>query len=50
MIGAEYEEKQDNFKLTKEQKKVLDQRLKEDKRNFVPAREALNQLRKKYEL
>lgn len=50
MIGADYEKKSDDFKLTKEQKKILDQRLKQDKKSFVSAKDALNQVRKKYEL
>lgn len=50
MIGADYEKKSDDFKLTKEQKKILDQRLKQDKKSFVPAKEALNQVRQKYGL
>lgn len=50
MIGADYEKKADDFKLTKEQKKILDQRLKHDKKSFIPAKEALKQLREKYEL
>lgn len=50
MIGADYEKEADDFKLTKEQKKILDQRLKQDKKSFVSAKDALNQVRKKYEL
>ena len=49
-IGADYEKKQDNFQLSEEQKKVLDERLKSEKKDFVPARETLNKLRQKYEL
>ncbi|KFC22270.1 hypothetical protein [Epilithonimonas lactis] len=49
-IGANYDKKQDDFKLSEEQKKVLDERLKSDKKDFVPAKEALNKLREKYEL
>ena len=50
IIGADYEKKQDDFQLSEEQKKTLDERLKSDKKDFVPAREALNKLRQKYEL
>ncbi len=51
LIGAEYEKKQDNgFELSEHQKKLLEQRLKENKKNFIPARQALKQLREKYEL
>ena len=50
IIGADYEKKQDDFKLSNVQKKVLDERLKSEKKDFVPAREALNKLRQKYEL
>lgn len=50
IIGADYEKKQDDFELSEEQKKTLDERLKSDKKDFVPAREALNKLRQKYEL
>ncbi|WP_165570249.1 hypothetical protein [Chryseobacterium sp. FH1] len=42
--------KQNDFQLSEKQKKVLDERLKSDKKDFVPAREALNKLRKKYEI
>lgn len=50
IIGADYEKKQVDFQLSNEQKKVLDDRLKSNKKDFVPAREALNKLRQKYEL
>ena len=50
IIGADYEKKQDEFQLSEEQKKVLDDRLKSGKKDFVSAREALNKLRQKYEL
>ncbi|MFC0343964.1 hypothetical protein [Epilithonimonas hispanica] len=50
IIGADYEKKQNDFQLSSEQKKILDERLKSDKKDFVPAREALNKLRQKYEL
>ena len=50
IIGADYEKKQDDFELSEEQKKTLDERLKSEKKDFVPAREALNKLRQKYEL
>lgn len=49
-IGADYEKKKDDFQLSEEQKNALDERLKSDKKDFVPAREALNKLREKYEL
>lgn len=41
IIGADYEKKQNDFQLSSEQKKILDERLKSDKKDFVPAREAL---------
>lgn len=50
MIGADYEKKSDDFKLSKEQKKILDNRLKQDKKNFEPAKEVLKQVRQKYDL
>ena len=50
IIGADYEKKQNDFELSEEQKKTLDERLKSEKKDFVPAREALNKLRQKYEL
>jgi len=49
IIGADYERKQDDFQLSDKQKKMLDDRINADK-NFIPAREALNKLRKKYDL
>lgn len=39
-----------DFKLTKEQKKILDERLKEPKENFLDAKDVMKELRKKYEL
>ena len=48
IIGADYEKKQDDFELSTEQKKILDERLKSEKKDFVPARETLNKLRQKY--
>lgn len=50
MIGADYEKKSDGFELSKEQEKMLDQRLEQDKENFVPAKETLKQVRQKYDL
>lgn len=50
LIGANYEKNKDDFSISKEQKKILDERLKEDKTNFVSARESLSQLRTKYGL
>ena len=50
LIGANYEKNKDDFSISKEQKKILDERLKEDKSNFVSARESLSQLRTKYGL
>lgn len=50
-IGAHYEKKSDDsFELPDEQKKILDERLKADKKDFVPAREAQKKLREKYGL
>jgi hypothetical protein len=50
LIGADYEKNNLDFFISNEQKKILDERLKEDKTNFISARESLNQLRKKYGL
>lgn len=50
MIGADYEKNLDDFKLSKEHKEILDQRLKQDKRSFVSAKDALKKVRNKYEL
>lgn len=50
LIGANYEKNKDDFSISNEQKKILDERLKEDKTNFVSARESLSQLRTKYGL
>lgn len=47
LIGANYEKNKDDFSISNEQKKILDERLKEDKTNFVSARESLSQLRTK---
>ena len=41
---------QDDLVITDEMKKVLDQRLKEDKSTYTPARESLNKIRAKYGL
>ncbi|WP_310377423.1 hypothetical protein [Flavobacterium sp.] len=48
LIGANYEKNNEEFFISDEQKKILDERLKEDKTNFVSARESLSQLRKKH--
>lgn len=50
LIGANYEKNNQNYFITDEQKKILDQRLKEDKTSFISARESLSQLREKYGL
>ncbi|MFC6266881.1 hypothetical protein [Frigoriflavimonas asaccharolytica] len=50
LLGADYEEKNEIFELSNQQKQILDERLKADKKDFIPAREALNKLRQKYEL
>jgi hypothetical protein len=50
LIGANYEKNNQDFFISNEQKKILDQRLKEDKTNFISARESLSQLRKKHGL
>lgn len=44
------ENKELTFTLSDKQKIILDERLKADKKDFIPAREALNKLRQKYEL
>lgn len=38
------------YKLSVEQEQILNERLMEDKSSFIPARELLNQLKKKYGL
>ncbi len=49
-IKKQYPGIEDNqsFELSLEQKKILDERLKADKQDFIPARKALNNLREKY--
>ena len=39
-----------SFELSNEQKKILDERLKADKKEFISARKALNNIRHKYAL
>ncbi|MDQ5929933.1 MAG: hypothetical protein QG594_1715 [Bacteroidota bacterium] len=50
LIGADYEKNNQDFSINNEQKKILDERLKEDKTNFISARESLSQLRIKHGL
>ena len=50
LIGAKFEKNNQDFFITDEQKKILDERLKEDKTSFISARESLSQLRGKYGL
>ena len=50
LIGANYEKDNQDFFITDQQKKTLDERLKEDKSSFISARESLSQLREKYGL
>ncbi len=51
LIGAQYKkEKEDSFEFSEQQKKILDERLKADKKDFIPARESINKLREKYGL
>lgn len=50
LIGANFEKNNQDFFITDEQKKILDERLKEDKTSFISARESLSQLRGKYGL
>jgi hypothetical protein len=50
LIGANFEKNNQDFYITDEQKKILDERLKEDKTSFISARESLSQLRGKYGL
>lgn len=47
LIGANYEKNNEEFFISDEQKIILDERLKEDKTNFISARESMSQLRKK---
>lgn len=49
LIGAKYQEKKDfENPLTEEQKTMIDNRLDSKSEEFIPAREALIQLREKY--
>jgi hypothetical protein len=50
LIGASYNKENEDFFLTDDQKKILDERLREDKSSFISARESLSQLRTKYGL
>jgi hypothetical protein len=50
LIGANYEKNNQDFSINNEQKIILDERLKEDKTNFISARESLSQLRIKHGL
>jgi len=50
LIGANYEKENQDFFITDQQKKILDERLKEDKTSFISARASLSQLREKYDL
>jgi hypothetical protein len=50
LIGASYNKENEDFYLTDDQKKILDERLREDKSSFISARESLSQLRAKYGL
>jgi hypothetical protein len=49
-IGATFEKKEEELYLTDQQKRILDERLKLPKSSFIPARESLNKLKKKYEI
>jgi hypothetical protein len=50
LIGAHYEKNDDSFYITDAQKNILNERLKEDKSNFVSARASLTKLREKHGL
>lgn len=50
LIGGKYELKKIDFYISENQKKILDERLKEEKTNFIPARETIKVLREKYGL
>lgn len=50
LIGADYEKNNRDYNLSDAQKKMLDERLEEDKTKFIAARESLIQLREKYGL
>ena len=50
LIGANFEKDNQDFFITDEQKKILDERLNEDKTSFISARESLSQLREKHGL
>lgn len=40
----------EEFELSDQQKNILDERLKSDKKDFIPARKALDKIRQKHEL
>lgn len=42
------ENSQDDFELTAEMKAILDERLEENKDNYITAEESIDQLKKKY--
>ncbi len=50
LIGGRFEENFADFELNDDIKKMLDERLKTDKEEYLPAREALNKLKSKYGL
>lgn len=50
LIGAEYEQTENDSILSDEIKKMLDDRLKTSKEKYVPARKAIQNVRKKYGL
>jgi len=50
LIGGRYEKNLRDMELTDDIKKMLDERLNTDRKEYLPARESLNQLKSKYGL
>lgn len=48
LIGGKFEIDEQDFELSEEVKKMLDQRLKTNRSEYVSAREALDSLRQKH--
>ena len=43
-------EEEENFELTQEMKAILDERLTEDKSDYISAKQSINELKQKYGL
>ena len=50
LIGGKFEKDSVDFKLSDDIKKMLDERLKTDKKEYLPAREEIENLKSKYGL